>query len=45
MTHNKDTMKSTNKNQKIEIKENITENRAQQLYRKYIKAMKILEDK
>lgn len=31
--------------QKIEIKESITIDKAQQLYQKYITAMKILEDK
>lgn len=48
MTHNKDTMRSTKQNygnKKIVIKESITETKAQQLYRKYIRAMKILEDK
>lgn len=32
-------------NEKIEIKENITTDKAQQLYDKYKKAMEILEDK
>lgn len=31
--------------QKVKIRENITINKAQQLYQKYITAMKILEDK
>nr|CAI9751349.1 hypothetical protein DGKKSRWO_DGKKSRWO_CDS_0069 [uncultured phage]CAI9752233.1 hypothetical protein CVNMHQAP_CVNMHQAP_CDS_0069 [uncultured phage] len=31
--------------QKIEIKENITVDKAQQLYQKYITAMRILENK
>ena len=33
------------KYEKTEIKENITVDKAQQLYNKYKKAMKILEDK
>ena len=42
---NKNITKQTHKNKKTEIKENITIDKAQLLYQKYSKTMKILEDK
>ena len=39
------TKQNNSKSQKIRIKENITIDKARQLYQKYIKTMKILENK
>lgn len=42
---NKNVVNNIKQNQKIEIKENITMSKAQQLYQKHIKTMQILEDR